>query len=135
MVSFISELAYNFGFDDNNRPDSKVLKLEFFYILAINYKENEYFESKKKLSMIPIDINHSLSNNQIFNMLDSRRVYQENLRQHLRTVYESYQLDRQEHEGLLVIIDEVISFRIQVAKENAYKQEFESFFSVIVSFL
>lgn len=42
-MSFISELAYNFGFDDNNRPDSKVLKLEFFYILAINYKENEYF--------------------------------------------------------------------------------------------
>ena len=69
MVSYIAEVTYEYGFDDNNRPDCKILKLEFFYILAINYKENEYFDSKKKLSMISIDINHSLSNNQIFNML------------------------------------------------------------------
>lgn len=45
--------------------------------------------------MIPIDINHSLSNNQVFNMLEIRKVFNENLRQHLRTVFENYQLDRQ----------------------------------------
>jgi hypothetical protein len=74
--------------------------------------------------MIPIDINHSLSNNQIFKMLEVERVFQESLRQHLRSVYENYQLSRQEHEGLLAIIDEIVSFRIQVAKENAFRYEF-----------
>lgn len=66
--------------------------------------------------MIPVDLNHSLGNNQIFNMLEIRKVFHESLRQHLRSVYENYQLERQEHEGLLAIIDEIVSFRIQVVK-------------------
>ena len=40
IVSFLTELSFHFGFDDEGRADYKVLKLEFYYILAINFNEN-----------------------------------------------------------------------------------------------
>lgn len=35
-VSFIAEMADEFGFEDSK--ENKVVKLEFFFILAVNYK-------------------------------------------------------------------------------------------------
>ena len=113
IVSFLAELSFKFGFEDDGRAEYKVLKLEFYYILAINFNESDYFESKKKLALSSIDINHSLSNNMVFNILEIRKVFYDNLRKHLRSVYGDYQFDRPEHEGLLSVINEIVSFRIQ----------------------
>jgi len=68
-VRFIAEFVANYGFSDEGIQDYKILKLEFYYILALNYKEREYFESKQKLSRTILDINPTLSNNSIFNKL------------------------------------------------------------------
>ena len=65
--------------------------------MAINFKEAEYFESKKKLSLASIDINHSLSNNLIFSILAVRKIFYEGLKQHLRSIYGNYQIDTPEH--------------------------------------
>ena len=73
VVSFLADFSYEFGLEDYGRPDFKVLKLELFYILALNSKEMSYFESKKKLSLVRLDINHSLANNSIFNMLSMQK--------------------------------------------------------------
>lgn len=116
IVSFIAEISYHFGFEDEGRADYKVLKLEFFYIMGINFKESDYFESKKKLALASIDINHPLSNNMVFNILEVRKIFYEALKKHLRSVYGDYEVDRTEHEGLLAVIDEVVTFRIQTVK-------------------
>lgn len=62
--------------------------------MALNYKENEYFESKKKLSLVSIDINHSLSNNLIFNILDVRKVLYDAMKAHLRSTFGDYTIDK-----------------------------------------
>lgn len=51
-VKLLGEMVGVFGFGDLGRVDFKVLKLEFYYVLALNYKENAYFESKQKLSRV-----------------------------------------------------------------------------------
>ena len=103
--------------------------------MAINFKESEYFESKKKLSLATLDINHPLSNNMIFNILEVRKIFYEAMKKHLRSVYGDYQLDKPEHEGLLAIIDEIITFRIQTVKENLMKDGTVSFYSLLYSLL
>jgi hypothetical protein len=89
--------------------------LEFYYILALNYKESEYFESKKKLSRTLLDINPSLANNSVFAVLETKKTTHGAFRAHLLSLYgESLGgVTRPEHEGLLAVIDEVVTYRIQ----------------------
>ena len=37
-VYLLGELVAKYGFDDMERAEYKVLKLEFYYILALNYE-------------------------------------------------------------------------------------------------
>lgn len=37
VLEYLSFVIEKFGLDDENDPTKKVLKLEFFYILAMNY--------------------------------------------------------------------------------------------------
>ena len=62
--------------------------------MALNYKENDYIESKKKLSLVSIDINHSLSNNIIFNILEVRKVLYEGLKNHLKSTFGDYSIEK-----------------------------------------
>lgn len=73
--------------------------------MALNFKENEYFESKKKLSLASVDINHSLTNNNIFNILEIRKILHDGVRAHLKSIYGDYQFEKIENEGLLAVID------------------------------
>jgi hypothetical protein len=101
-MSFIIE---KFGLYDGNDPTKKSTKLEFFYILALNFNENSYFESKKRLSKTHLSINTTLSNNPIFDTLQTRKITQEKFKSHLTQLYGKYELDKKEHEGILAVID------------------------------
>jgi hypothetical protein len=41
-VKLIAEFVSLYGFSDEGRSEYKVLKLEFYYILALNYKQSDY---------------------------------------------------------------------------------------------
>ena len=71
----------------------------------MNYNENSYIESKKRLSSCGLTINANLSNNPIFDTLQIRKVTQEKFKNHLRQLFGDYSLERKEHEGILAIID------------------------------
>lgn len=86
-VRVIGEVVSAFGFGDFGRAEYKVLKLEFYYILALNYKQGEYIESKQRLSRTLFDINPSLSNNAVFNVLQTRKAAHQAFRSHLKTLY------------------------------------------------
>lgn len=86
-MKLIAEFVSLYGFSDEGRAEYKVLKLEFYYILALNYKQSDYIESKQKLSRTLFDINPSLSNNSVFNVLQTRKAAHEAFRSHLKTLY------------------------------------------------
>lgn len=116
VISFLANFTYEFGFEDYGRPDYKMFKIEFFFIMALNYKELNYFESKKKLSLARIDLNLSLTNNSIFLMLSSGKSYYDSFSLHLKSIFGNYGF-KNEYEGLLAVIDEIVTFRIQMNKE------------------
>ena len=66
VVRLLADFVMAFDFSDEGRAEFKVLKLEFFYVLALNYRESDYFESKQKLSRTDLDLSPSLANNSIF---------------------------------------------------------------------
>ena len=39
-VRLLADFTSSFGFSDEGRAEFKVLKLEFFYVLALNYRES-----------------------------------------------------------------------------------------------
>lgn len=41
-VKLVGQFVGTYGFSDLGRAEFKVLKLEFYYILALNYKESSY---------------------------------------------------------------------------------------------
>ncbi len=92
-------------------------------------------------------INVNLSNNQIFDTLQIRKVTQEKFKNHLRQLFGEYTLERKEHEGVLAIIDEILTYRIQLSKDyadvvgvdsnnsNNVCTQAGSFYSVLINFL
>jgi hypothetical protein len=65
-------------------------------------------------------------------------VTQEKFKNHLRQLFGEYTLEKKEHEGILAIIDEILTYRIQVSKdlpEWSDAAENNSFYSVLINFL
>ncbi len=70
------------------------------------------------------------------NILKTKQDAYEQFKSHLRSLYGDYELTKPEHEGILAVIDEVVTYRIQLVKDDPSKvSQKYSFYCLMVNFL